>query len=100
MHVERSDGWFAQWRGERRARRQEASDRSQRRQEQLDELLAEYPVDPSQRSRTRSRSEWDGYAGGGGFWLGSGGGDGDCGDGGFWSGLFGGDWGGFDGGGC
>lgn len=101
MYLDTNNGWFARWREHRRVERQQACERERRGQEQLDQILADYPVDRSPHAKTRTSSD-RGLAGhvsggGGGFWSGFGG---DCdGGGGFWS-SFGGDWGGGDGGGC
>lgn len=102
MYLGTNNGWFARWREHGRVERQAAREREHRGQEQIDQLLAEYPVDRSRYAKSRTspnRGLAGNVAGGdGGFWSGFGG---DCGGGddGFWS-SFGGDWGGGDGGGC
>ena len=99
MYLDTNNGWFARWREHRRVERQQACERERRAQEQLDQLLADYPVDRSPHAKTGTIS-YRGLAGhvwggDGGFWSGSGG---DCdGGGGFWS-SFSGGWGGGDGG--
>ena len=97
MYRDTNNGWYGRWRERRRVERQEACERERLAQEQIDQLLAAYPVDRSRHAKT-GRSSNRGLAGHvsgyGGFWSGFGG---DCGgaDGGFWSGF-----GGGDGGGC
>lgn len=95
MYLDTKNGWFARWREHRRVERQQARERARRGQEQIDQILADYPVDRSQHAKTRSSNRGlAGHVSGGdgGFWSGSGG-DCDGGGGGFWS-SFGGDWGG------
>lgn len=105
MDMDAKTGWFARRKGQRRA----ARERERLQQEQLEALLAEYPVDPSQRPKPQPRHsggwgrEREGWVADSGWaWGGYGGGSGsadDCHDGGFLSSVFGGDWGGGFGGG-
>ena len=75
-----NNGWFARWREHRRVERQQACERERRGQQQLDQLLADYPVDRSAHAKTRTSSNRGlaGHASGadGGFWSAFGG---DCG---------------------
>jgi hypothetical protein len=100
MYGDPNKGWLARKLERRRVERQEACERAHRRQEEVDELLAEYPVDRSRAGKTSStfgRASAGDFGGDIGLWSGFGGDSGS--DGGFWSG-FGGDWGGGGDGGC
>lgn len=91
MGSDTKDGWFARRREHRRVEREEA----RRRQEQLDELLVEYPVDRSRHPESRAGStggrcsNHPGPDGGGWSDFGDDHGDGDDG---ILSLIFGGDW--------
>jgi len=56
MYLDTNNGWFARWREHRRVERLQACERERRKQEQLDQLLADYPVDRSPHAKTRANS--------------------------------------------
>jgi hypothetical protein len=56
MYRDTNNGWYGRWRERRRVERQEACERERRAQEQIDQLLAAYPVDRSRHAKTGTSS--------------------------------------------